>query len=286
MRRFLYLVLAIGISAFLLLTARDVLIDSLATNDVRRLGRAFELASLYRQQLAERGQAFDAGSWIDPKVVADVTGSASMRAAAESCLDEASRGALAIRLGTLDQAVLSGASDRQVRALLADADQSVAQRLQCTPTDGNAWLLRAEILTQRGGDMTTLGQLLDLSYFYAPAEKWIMIPRLYLVGRLIDSGRLRVPPQYGLDLDRVIRLSQPSEIASLYVGGGENSRRLMRTVIDQQRLDRRIRILRAIDALGASYPVAATCQPPAVAGPPGAELELRRPADLVAVCAR
>ncbi|NKJ40312.1 hypothetical protein [Rhizobium sp. SG570] len=286
MRRFLYLALMAWVSVFLFLKANDVLLQLLPTSDVRRLGRAVELATLYRQSLTERAEALDASSWIDPRVLADVAESPSMRAAGNSCLDEVSRGALAIRLGALDQAVLSEASDRDIRNLLAAADQAVKRRLQCTPTDGNAWLLRAQILVQQGGDMTALSRSLDLSYFYAPAEKWIMIPRLRLVSNLIDSGRTSLPPQYGLDLERVIRLSEPSEIATLYVESGEKSRQLMRTMIDQQRLDRRVRILRTIDALGISYPVAAACQTPVFNGPPGAELELRRPADLVAACAK
>ncbi|HBF31086.1 hypothetical protein [Rhizobium sp.] len=286
MRRFLYLALMVWASAFLFLRASGVLLEILPTSDVRRLGRAVELATIYRQSLIERAGALDASSWIDPKVLAEVTQSPSMLAAEESCLDEASRGALAIRLGALDQAVLSEASDRDIRNLLAAADQAVKRRLRCSPTDGNAWLLRAQILVEQGGDMTNLGRFLDLSYFYAPAEKWIMIPRLRLAGTLIDAGRISLPAQYGLDLERVIQLSEPSDIAALYVEGGEKSRRLMRTVIDQQRLDRRVRILRTIDALGVSYPVAVACQPPVLNGPPGAELELRRPADLVAACAK
>jgi hypothetical protein len=286
MRRFLYLALMIWASAFLFLRASGVLLEILPTSDVRRLGRAVELATLYRQSLIERAGALDASSWIDPKVLAEVTQSPSMRAAEDSCLDEASRGALAIRLGALDQAVLSESSDRDIRNLLAAADQAVKRRLRCSPTDGNAWLLRAQILVEQGGDTTNLGRFLDLSYFYAPAEKWVMIPRLLLVSTLIDTGRISLPAQYGLDLERVIQLSEPSDIAALYVEGGEKSRRLMRTVIDQQRLDRRVGILRTIDALGVSYPVAVACQSPVLNGPPGSELELRRPADLVAACAK
>lgn len=284
MRRFLYLVLLCWVSAFMFQRASDVLWDILPTSDVRRLGRAVELATLYRQSLIERKGTVDASSWIDPHVLTRVARSPSMQAAAHSCFDEASRDALSIQLGRLDQAVFSEASDREIRERLAAADQAVKQRLLCTPTDGNAWLLRAEILAQRGGDMAIFGQLLDLSYFYAPAEKWIMIPRLRLVGRLIDAARITIPPQYALDLERFIRLSEPSEIGSLYAEGGEKSRQLMRAVIDQQRLDRRVRILRTIDALGVSYPVAAACQSAVSNGPPGAELEVRRPADLIAAC--
>lgn len=285
MRGLIYRALVCGTSAFLFLNASNVLLNILPTSDVRRLGRAVERATLYRQSRIGQEAATDA-SWIDPEVLADVMRSPSMRAAESSCLDEASRSALAIRLGALNQAVLSEASDREVRNLLAAADQAVKRRLQCAPMDGNAWLLLAQILVQQGGDRKDLGRLLDLSYFYAPSEKWIMIPRLRLVGHLIDRGQIALPPQYGLDLERVIRLSEPSEIAALYVGSGEKSRQLMRTVIDRQRLDRRVRILRVIDALGVSYPVAAACQSKILDGPPGAELEVRRPADLVAACAQ
>lgn len=284
MRRFVYLALLCWVSAFLFQRASDVLWDILPTSDVRRLGRAVELATLYRQSLIERGGAIDASSWIDPRVLAEVERSPSMEAAARGCLDEASRDALSIRLGALDQAVLSEASDREIRQYLASADQAVKQRLLCAPTDGNAWLLRAEILVQQGGDMTDLAQVLDLSYFYAPAEKWIMIPRLRLVSRLIDTARIAIPPQYALDLERFIQLSEPAEISSLYAESGEKSRQLMRAEIDQQRLDRRVRILRIIDALGVSYPVATACRSTISNGPPGAELEVRRPADLVAAC--
>ena len=280
----MYLVLMVGASVFLSSRASDVLLTVLPASDVRPLGHAVELAALYRQSLSEREQTLETGSWIDPEVLAGITRSPSMKIAEESCLDEMSRGALAIRLGALDEAILSEASDRDVTRLVAAADQAVKRRLKCTPTDGNAWLLNAQILVLQGGDMTLLGRYLDLSYLYAPAEEWIMLRRLRLVSRLIDARQISLPPQYGLDLERVVRFGEPSEIAALYVEGGEQSRQLMRTVINQQRLDRVVRILRTIDALGVSYPVVSTCQTPVAHGPPGAELEVRRPADLVAAC--
>lgn len=276
----------LGVSAFLFVRAGNVLLEILPTSDVRRLGRAVELAALYRQSLVKRGEPLDATSWIDSGVLTEVTQSTSLQAAEGSCLDEVSRGLLAIRLGALDQAIWSEGSDMEIRNLLAAADQATRHRLKCTPTDGNAWLLLAKILVRQGGDMVVLSRLLDLSYFYAPAEKWIMIPRLQLVGNLVDTGRIPLPPQYGLDIERVARLSEPSEIASLYVEGGERSRQLLRIAIDHQRLDRRVRILKTIDTLGVSYPVPSICQQAVSGGPPGAELELRRPADLVAACAK
>lgn len=286
MRRFVYLALLCWVSAFMLERASTVLWDILPTSDVRRLGRAVELATLYRQSVIEGAGTVDASSWIDPRVLADVTASPSMQAAEHSCLDDASRDALSIRLGALDQAVLSEASDREIRERAAAASRAVKQRLRCAPTDGNAWLLRAELLVRQDGGLKKLAPLLNLSYFYAPSEKWIMVPRLRLVGNLIDTARIAIPPQYALDLERFIHLSEPSEIGSLYAESGQKSRQLMRSVIDEQRLDRRVRILRAIDALGVSYPVAAACTSTVSNGPPGAELEVRRPADLVAACAR
>ena len=286
MRRFLYFVLTIGASSLLFLTAGNVLLDILPTSDVRRLGRAAELAALSRQSVTQRAGLFDANSWIDPKVLTEVADSKEMKAAESSCLDEVSRGVLAVRLGALDQATWSEARDRDIQSLLVAANRAVKHRLQCTPTDGNAWMLLAQIMVQQGGDKASLTRLLDLSYFYAPAEKWIMIPRLRLVGTLVDTGRITLPPQHGLDIERVIRLGEPREIASLYSEAGERSRQLMRTVIDRQRLDRQVRILKIIDALGVSYPVPLNCRPPALNGPPGTELDLKRPAELVVACAR
>jgi hypothetical protein len=286
MGRFLGLVLTLCVSIFLLLSASGVLFDILPASDVRRLGRAVEIETLYRQSHAAQTGTGNANVWIDPHVLAEVTRSPSMQLAEDRCLDDASRAALAIRLGALDQAVLSEASDREIRNLVAAAYRAVGQRLRCAPTDGNAWMLRAQLWAQQGGDAATFGRLLDLSYFYAPAEKWIMIPRLQLVGDLIERGYVSAPPQYGLDLERVIGLSEPQVVADLYVAGGDTSRQLMRTVIDKQRLDRRVRILRLIDALGVFYPVASACRSPAANGPPGSELEWRHPADLVAACAK
>lgn len=286
MGRFIYLALALWAGAFLFLQASGLLYELLPTGDVRRLARALERETQYRQSLVERGEPFGPNSWIDGQTLAAVTASTSMKAAEGSCLADVSRGALEVRLGALDQALLAEGSDRDIRRLRADADGAVMHRLACAPTDGNAWLLRAQLLSERTDDMATVAKLLDLSYFYAPAEKWIMIPRLRLVGNLIDAGDLPMPAQHALDLDRVLSLSAPNDVAELYVDAGIRSRALMRAVIDRQRLDRRVRILRLIDALGVSYPVPDVCRSTVRNGSPGSELELRRPADLVAACER
>lgn len=286
MGRCIYLALTLCAGTFFFSSAVTTLNGLLPTTDVQRLARAVENETLLRLSMNERMEVFDADRGINLDVLKRIAESPSMRTAVDGCLEDASRAALEIRLGILDQAILSEASDLEIRTLVTAAYSAVAQRLYCAPTDGNAWMLRAQLLARQGGDVAMIGKLLDLSYFYAPAEKWIIIPRLRLVGDLIDTGRISAPSQYGLDLDRVIGTSAPQQVATLYVSAGERSRRLMRVVIDMQRLDRRVQVLRYIDALGVSYPVAAACRSLVSNGPPGAELELRHPADLVAACTR
>lgn len=110
-----------------------------------------------------------------------------MKAAESSCLDEVSRGVLAVRLDALDQAIWSKPGIQDIQSLLVAANQAVKHRLQCTPTDGNAWMLLAQSMVQQGQCRAGLARLLDLSYFYAPAENG-HVPRLRLVGTLVDTG--------------------------------------------------------------------------------------------------
>ena len=272
-------------SATIASIAWETLGQILPTGDVLRLARAIELNAIHRQGFFDRDRAFDGSIWMDPAVLASVARSPALRSSADDCLADPSRAAMAVQLGLLDQGLLSEASDRQLRSLVSSADRSVAQRLKCAPTDGNAWLIHAHLAELKSKDLATVTRALDLSYLYASSEKWVMLPRLRFVGYLIDVKRIAVPPGYGLDLERFIEFSRPNEIAGLYADGGEATRGLMRTLIDGLRLDRRVQVLRHIDALGVSYPVPAACRSTVSHGLPGAELELRRPADLIAACA-
>lgn len=280
----LALVLITGVSIFG--AGIDTLKHILPSSDVRRMARAIELNEVYRQGLVDREQKFDYSVWVDPAVLTKVSYSPELQQAATGCLNDASRAATSVQLGMLNQAILSEASDRQIRAIAASASRIVADRLRCAPTDGNAWLLRARLVDLQAEDISSVSRLLDLSFLYAPSEKWIMVPRLRFVGYLIDSGRMPAPPEYGLDLQRFIQLSNPSEVAGLYADSGDMARGIMRAAIDTQRLDRRVQILRRIDFLGVSYPVPEACRSAASYGLPGSELEMRRPADLIETCTK
>lgn len=264
--------------------AVDTLQRLLPTGDVVRLAHAFDLNAAHRRHVLDTRQQLTAAAWMDAAMLAGVTQSPGMRAAADDCLEDPSVSALSVRLSMLDQAVASEASDRRLRALTLDARRAVAQRLRCAPTDGFAWLVLARLSERTTGDIAAALPLLDLSYRYAPSERWVMLPRLRFVGSLIDSGRIASLPGFAFDLAQILDLGRPAEIAELYAANGAATRQLMRAMIDRQRLDRRVQIVRLVDASGLSYPVPAACRQTISHGQPGSELELRRPADLIAAC--
>jgi hypothetical protein len=286
MDRFGHLALVLFAGVAIFSAAKDTLVQVLPDSDVRRMAAVIELNATHRQRLVDRGEKIDDSVWIDPTTLDRVAHSAMLQQAADGCLGDASRAATSVQIGVLNQALLSEASDRQLRAIGGRTGRIVAERLRCAPTDGNAWLLRARLVDFQTADTSSIGRLLDLSYLYAPSEEWVMVPRLRFVGYMIDTGQMVPPPQYGLDLERFIGLRNSSDVASLYADSGDVSRGIMRSFIDGQRLDRRVQIVRRIDSFGVFYPVPEACRPNTSNGLPGSELEMRRPADLIEACTK
>lgn len=87
------------------------------------------------------------------------------------CLADFRRGAMAVALIQLRSTPDDPANHEK-------AHTTIVERLRCSPADGNAWLLLAEISAIQGETNDKTAALLQASKTYAPFEGWIVERRL------------------------------------------------------------------------------------------------------------
>ena len=127
------------------------------------------------------------------------------------------------------------------------------RRLACDPLDGNAWLRYAMIAERGGAPHEAVVAALSASYRLAPAEIWVIEPRLEFATRSILAGATTVSADYRADLQRFVAFESIARVAAAYVAAPPSVRGWLRPPIDAQPNRRRREILTGIDRLGVDY---------------------------------
>lgn len=165
-----------------------------------------------------------------------------------NCGDAYSRAALTVSLASLRDAsrVDGGVAGPALERALAAAQA----RLSCSPVDGNAWLQWAQLKFHVGAAGTEVFDGVKRSALFAPAESWILAPRLDFEATLATSDAGDIELQFNRDLRQFVEYASTSAVAAAYVQQSASVRSRLRVFIEAQTDTRRRLIVAEIDRLG------------------------------------
>lgn len=133
---------------------------------------------------------------------------------------------------------------------IALARRSTSQRLVCAPTDGNAWLQMARLLVAFSSDKQGSTTAIQMSYWLAPLEKWVIDQRFAFVAQSIEAGDPTLAVEFLIDVRRMVKNFPVGEIAALYVDAGQKARSALASEVHRLPQRRQEQIISAIGHLG------------------------------------
>ncbi len=200
--------------------------------------------------LTDLAASIEQGASPDADYLVRVVGADGFARDSDDCSDAVTRARLTVAWAAAD-ALAADAPTLQV--VEAGATRAALRRLACDPLDGNAWLRYAMIAERGGTPREAVAAALSASYRLAPAEIWVVEPRLEFVTRSILSGATTVSADYMADLQRFVAFESIARVAAAYVAAPPSVRGWLRPPIDAQPNRRRREILIGIDRLGVDY---------------------------------
>jgi hypothetical protein len=200
--------------------------------------------------LTDLAASIEQGADPDAGYLAGVVGADSFARDSDDCLDAVTRASLTVGWAATD----AHADDAPIlQAVQAGATRAALRRLACDPLDGNAWLRYAMIAERDGASREAVTAALRASYRLAPAEIWVVEPRLEFATRSILAGDAPVSADYTADLQRFVAFESVARVAAAYVASPPLVRGWLQRPIDAQPNRRRREILIGIDRLGVDY---------------------------------
>ncbi len=130
------------------------------------------------------------------------------------------------------------------------AKKAAVQRILCSPTDGNAWLWRAALLSKFFGDRQGSVISYQYSYWLAPAEKWVMDQRSRFVAELINSGEPDLAVEFSSELSRIVKYFPVGEAVAVYADAGPVVRAAFAKEMLKTPSKRQTKIVDTLDRLG------------------------------------
>lgn len=200
--------------------------------------------------LTDLASSIEQGANPEADYLAGVVGADGFARDDDDCSDAVTRARLTVGWAAIN-ALTADAPLQQV--VEAGATRAALRRLACAPLDGNAWLRYAMIAERGGAPREAVAAALSASYRLAPAEIWIVEPRLEFATRSILAGATRVSADYRADLQRFVAFESVARVAAAYVAAPPSVRDWLRPWIDAQPSRRRREILSGIDRLGVDY---------------------------------
>jgi hypothetical protein len=177
-------------------------VPNTCVDDYSRSTLSFRLASLYS---------------LRPRTILEKKREIPLpKSAITGLFESAERGRADARSNNLDSVEVSR------RAQLAK--NAAEQRIFCSPTDGNAWLWRAVLLSKFFADQQRSVISYQFSYWLAPAEKWVMDQRSRFVGELISAGAQELVVEFLAEIGRIVRCFPVDEAAAVYFDAGPGVR--------------------------------------------------------------
>jgi hypothetical protein len=210
------------------------------------------IASARNADLLDLAASIESGSSPDASYLAKFAASHGLDRASTNCGDAFTRASLTVDLATLD-AANAQADPRVAGAALKAAIGAAERRLVCNPLDGNAWLREAMLEARAGGVSPPVVAALQLSYWTAPSEAWIVGPRLVFATSLALAGVSGFEAEHQADLRRFVMFAASDRVAAAYVDSAAQLRGALRPLIALQPDDRRHAIVAEIDRLGVDF---------------------------------
>ncbi len=173
-------------------------------------------------EITATAAAIEAGDRLSPAIAQGWTKRPLLDEALERC-GPVARSAITIRLGVAD--ALAGAPSS---APLSSGLQAVETGLRCSPLDGNLWLRRSMLLARQGAASRDVLASLRLSQKSAPADGWIIYPRIRFEKPMVDAGSAGFGAVLQHDLKAVLENEADSDIMTFYVTSSPRVRRLVR----------------------------------------------------------
>jgi hypothetical protein len=200
--------------------------------------------------LADLAASIERGVAPEGDYLARVVGAEGFAGDGDDCHDAMTRANLTIAWAALNAVAEDAPARNDVRA---GATRAALRRLACDPLDGNAWLRYAMIAERGAAPSETVVAALGASYRLAPAEIWVIEPRLDFATRRLLAGAAIDSAGYAADLQRFVVFEPTTRVAAAYVASPPVVRRWLRPPIDAQPDPRRRDILTGIDRLGVDY---------------------------------
>ena len=166
-----------------------------------------------------------------------------------ACQDDVSRSIVTLWIYLLNNSPANSRIDVEVGR---GAISAVERRLACSPADGNAWLIRAEVLQRMKPDSPEVKASLQMSYRLAPAESWIMYPRFDFALSHLDFVQRELKNEFHADLQMLSQYAPPDILAANYVRANDKVRGMIVEILAHRPEARRVAVAENADRLGVS----------------------------------
>jgi hypothetical protein len=210
------------------------------------------VAAAWNADTLDLAAAIESGSSLEAPYLAQFVASHGLDRSSTDCGDAFTRASLTVNLAALETA-RAETNLPLTDAALASAIGAAGRRLRCNPLDGNAWLREAMLEARAGGVSPAIVAALQLSYWTAPSEAWILGPRLVFATNLVAAGVSGFEPEYQADLRRFAAFAAAERVAAAYVDGAPALRGPLQPLIATQPETRRKAIVAEIDRLGVDF---------------------------------
>lgn len=200
--------------------------------------------------LTNLASSIEHGALSDPGYLTGVVGDHGFARSSEDCSDAVTRAGLTVAWAAVEATAVDAPESG---AVAAGAMRAVSRRLACSPRDGAAWLRFAMIAARGEGGREAVAAALGASYRFAPAEVWVVEPRLEFVTHASLAGGTAPSADYRADLQRFVAFEPTARVAAAYVAAPAVVRGWLRSPIDAQPFRRRREILIGVDRLGVDY---------------------------------
>lgn len=177
-----------------------------------------------------------------------------------SCQDDVSRAVTTLQVYLLNQKPNAGMGPDQTSTLGRRALSAVEQRLKCTPADGNAWLIRAQVLQLVEPNSPEVKVSMANSYQFAPAESWIMGPRFNFALMHYDFVEQNLSKEFLRDLRVLADYAPPDVVAEDYVKANNSVRAMIYDALAIVPKERRDAVASNVNRLGAALRGRESCR--------------------------
>ena len=208
-------------------------------------------ATIKGANVEDLAQSIELGQPVTPAFLNSFQQSHDLYALGKLCSDSVSRATVTVAVEVWKSA--RNAQDTSLKAAsLAQTIQIIDQRLECTATDANAWLLRSMLALDNAEPAAKVVSALHMSYKLGPYESWIVWPRLRFATQFYETGDFELAGEFESELATIVATYKAKEVAKLYAESGGKVHSTLHYLIAGQAENRQLDLVGAINSLGVS----------------------------------